>query len=179
MFNRILRAIKLDSSFYREVADNDSYMQESVIIVIAVAVLSGLGSMINSSRPVMVLLLQTASSLLFGWVLWSLVAYYVGTRFFHGKSSITEMLRGLGYANAPRLLSVFNFIPCIGPILSFAGVVLSVIAGVIAIRESMEFETSDAIVTALLGFLIFIVASAIIGIFVAGVFVPVRMFQNF
>jgi MFS family permease len=99
--------------------------------------------------------------------LWAVIAYFVGTA-LEGKSSVVEMARTLGYANAPGLLGVFAFIPCIGRLVALAGVLLSLAAGVIAIRESMEFDTAKAVVTAVLGFIVFIIVRVVIGFVMGG-----------
>jgi len=179
MIDRILRAIRLDKSLYREVADQPSLTSEGALIAVGVALISSLGMLGAGPRAAFAYLAQVANSLLFGWVLWSLVAYFVGTQFFKGRSSVEEMLRVLGYANAPRLLGLLGFIPCIGWLFALAGWVLSLIAGVIAIREAMEFETSDAIITSLISFMLFIVASAVIGIVFAGISMPFHFLTHF
>jgi hypothetical protein len=102
------------------------------------------------------------------------VAYLIGANVFGGRSNLNEMLRALGYANAPRLLGVFSFIPCIGWVIAFAGWVLSLVAGVIAIREAMEFDTTKAVVTSLVGLLLYIIASIVIGAIFAAVTIPFR-----
>jgi hypothetical protein len=43
------------------------------------------------------------------------------------------------------------------------------VAGVIAIRESMEFDTTKAVVTAVLGFIIYVVFNVVIGFVMSGV----------
>ncbi len=159
MLNRIMRAIRLDRTLYREVADNPAYMNEAIIIIVAVSLIASIGT-INGGIGAYIA--QVFNSLLFGWVLWAVVAYFVGTKFFQGRSSIPEMLRVLAYANLPRLLGLFGFIPCIGPLLVFAGWVLSIIAAVIAIRELMEFDTTKAVITALIGVAVFIIVSLVV-----------------
>ena len=174
MIDRIIRAIKLDKLLYREVAQNESYLQESFLIVLAVALLSGLGSAFNANRPVFTFFAEISNSIFFGWILWSVIAYFIGTAFFEGNSSVNTLLRTIGYANAPRLLSFFGFIPCIGWLISLTGAVLSLIAVFIAIREAMQFETEKAIITALIGFILFLMTSAAIRIVLTGISLPFR-----
>ena len=54
MIDRIIRAIRLDPTLYREVADDESYMTEGIIIVAIVTLLSafgaGLGAAIGDTR---------------------------------------------------------------------------------------------------------------------------------
>lgn len=171
MIDRIVRAIRLDPTLYREVADDDQYTNEGVIIVLVVAVLSAIGASIGASmsdgRPIVAFIVQVANTLVFGWLLWAVVAYFIGTA-LGGKSSVMEMARTLAYANAPGLLGLLSFIPCVGWLLVLAAFVLTIAAGVIAIRESMEFDTTNAVVTAVLGFGVYIVARLIIGLFLGG-----------
>lgn len=163
MQDRIIRAIRLDKTLFRMVADNPEYTQEAAVIAVVVSMVAALGAF-GGPKPVLNFFLQLVSNLLLGWVLWALVAYFVGTKFFNGRSEPMEMLRTLAYAGIPRLFGVLAIIPCIGWIGALAGGILSIIAGVIAIRESMEFDDTSAIITAVVGFILFIIASAVLGI---------------
>lgn len=174
MIDRIIRAIKLDKSLYAEVANNKNLMSESVIIVLVTAALAGIGSMINAERPMVAFITQIVSNLLFGWFLWSLIAYFIGKVFFDGDSDVEEMLRTLGFATAPRLLSLFSFVPCVGWLIGLAGGILSLIAGIIAIRESMEFSTEKALITAIIGFILYLMANAAIRALFIGFSLPFR-----
>ena len=176
MIDRIIRAIKLDKLLFREVALNENRLTESFIIVLLVAVVSGLGNAINASRPVFSFFAEITNNIFFGWILWSLIAYFIGTAFFNGNSTVNTLLRTIGYANAPRLLGFFGFIPCIGWLFALAGAILSLVAVVIAIREAMLFETEKALLTALIGFILFLMTSAAIKIVLTGLSLP---FQSF
>ena len=172
MFDRIVRAIRLDPTLYRQVADDEQYTTEPFIIVLIVSLFSAGGAAIGAAmadtNAVLTFITNLFSTILLGWLLWAIIAYFVGTA-LEGKSGITEMARTLGYANAPGFLGVFAFIPCIGWLVALAGVLLSLAAGVIAIRESMEFDTTKAVVTAVVGFIVYIVTRIVIGIVLGGV----------
>jgi hypothetical protein len=166
MFDRMIRAVRLDRTLFRMVADNPEYMNESIILAVVVSLVAALGSLATPDG-FRTFLFQFFNGLIFGWALWALVAYFVGTTFFKGRSSPSEMLRTLAYAGVPRILGVFAFVPCIGWLAALAGGILSIIAGVIAIRESMEFDTTSAVVTAIIGFLLYLVATVVIGMVLA------------
>jgi hypothetical protein len=74
-----------------------------------------------------------------------------------------EMLRVLGYAQAPQLLAI---IPCIG---GLVGAIWALIAGFIAIRQGLDLDNTKAFLTALIGFGVVIVGYIIINIFLAPV----------
>ena len=166
MIDRIIRAVRLDKTLFRMVADNPDYTNEAFLIAVVVSIFAALGAL-GGANPAVNFLLQFVSNLLLGWVLWALLAYFVGTTFFKGRSSPMEMMRTLAYAGIPRLLGVLAIIPCVGWIGALVGGILSIIAGVIAIRESMEFDTTSAIITAVIGFILFIIASAVLGMLFA------------
>jgi hypothetical protein len=169
--DRIVRAIRLDWTVFREIAEDENAMKEAAIIVIIVTFLSAIGGAGSS------LIAQTGigtavlgffvgwlvNGILIGWIGWAILTYFVGTILLKGQSDISEMMRVLGYASAPKLLGLLSFIPCVGPLIALAGWVLSLIAGIIAIRESMEFDTGNAVITVLISWAIALVISMIVG----------------
>jgi len=168
MIDRILRAIRLDSTVYREIAEDQNAMSEAAIIVAIVAVLSAFGRAIGSGSFFLSLIVTLLTAILVSWILWAVLTYFVGTALFKGKSDIPEMMRVLGYANAPNLLGVFGFIPCVGWIIALLGAILSFIAGFMAVREAMEFDTGSAIVTVLISWVIAVVINFGIGLLIGG-----------
>ena len=164
MFERIVSAIRLDSTLYREVADHDYYNTEAILIAVVVAFVGGLGAALGSGNALSALVGEMVNALLFGWLLWAVVAYLVGD-LFGGRSSLTEMARTLAYAGTPRLLLLLGFIPIIGWLFVVAGWGLSIAAGVVAIRESMEFDTFKALITAGVGLILYILVSFAINAF--------------
>ena len=171
MIDRIMRAIRLDWTVFREIAEDQNAMTEAAIIVAVVTFLSGIGTFIGSliadvgfgSALLGFLSTWLISGILLGWILWAVLTYFVGTMLFQGKTDIPEMMRVLGYANAPNLLGIFGFIPCVGWLIALAGAILSLIAGVIAVREAMEFDTTKAIITVVISWVIAFIISLIIG----------------
>jgi hypothetical protein len=163
-----MRAIRLDASVFREIAEDKNAMTEAAIIVVIVAILSSIGSAIGSDSFFVTLIVTLLLAILVNWLLWAVLTYFVGVYVFQGKSDIPEMMRVLGYANAPNLLGLFAFIPCVGWIISLAGAILAFIAGFMAVREAMEFDTSKAILTVLISWVISFAISIGVGIVIGG-----------
>jgi hypothetical protein len=171
MMQRIIRAIRLDPTVYREVADDRNAMKEAAIIVLVVTLLSGLGAAGGAliakagvgQAAIRFLVDWLVNGILIGWIGWAVITYLVGTALFKGKTDVSEMMRVLGYASAPKLLGFFGFIPCVGWLIALVGWVLSLIAGFIAVREAMGFETLHAIVTVVIGWIIALALALIIG----------------
>jgi hypothetical protein len=147
---------------FREVAEDENATTQAAIIVFVVTFLSAIGSGIGLliaregfGRAVLGFLGDwLVSGILVGWIGWAILTYLVGTLLFKGRTDLMEMLRVLGYASAPRLLGLLSWIPCVGWLFALAGWILSLIAGVIGIREAMEFDTGSAIVTVVISWII-------------------------
>ena len=168
MFNRILRAVRLDPTVYREVAEDEGAMSQAAIIVIVVTLLSAIGSSIAADSFILSTLVSWITAIVIGWIGWAVLTYFIGTYVFKGRSSIAEMMRVLGFASAPRLLGIFGVIPCLGLIAALIGAVLSFIAGFIAVREAMEFDTGNAILTVLISWVISFAITLGVGLLTAG-----------
>jgi hypothetical protein len=163
MVDRILRVVRLDWTVFREIAEDQSAMTEAAIIVVVATFLSAIGSGIASGNFILGFLVSWILAILVGWLGWAVLTYFVGTTLFKGKTDIPEMMRVLGYANAPNLLGLFSFIPCVGWLLALAGGILALIAGVLAVREAMEFETTQAIITVVVAWVISFIITLILG----------------
>lgn len=169
MFERVMRAVRLDPSLYREVAGDERLQGEAALIVLAATLLSAIGTGIGSRSWFLGFGAELINGLLIGWLLWAVIANLVGD-FLGGRSQLGEMVRALGYANAPRFVGILGFLPCVGPIFRLAAWLLTIAAGVVAIRETMEFDTFKALVTAVIGLAIYIIFNMLIGLFYGGLF---------
>ncbi|MBN1659367.1 MAG: YIP1 family protein [Anaerolineae bacterium] len=168
MIDRILRAIRLDPNVYREIAEDENAMGEAAIIVIVVTLLSALGSAFAAESFFVSLIVSWLMSVIVGWIGWAVLTYFIGAKLFGGRSSIPEMMRVLGYASAPQLLGVLGFIPCLGWLASLIGAILALIAGIIAVRESMEFDTGKAVLTVLIAWVIAFAITFGVGLVIGG-----------
>jgi hypothetical protein len=163
-----MRAIRLDWTVFREIAEDENAMTEAAIIVVVVTLLSAVGAGIAAEGFFGAFLVSWLTSILIGWIGWAILTYFVGTALFQGRTTIPEMMRVLGYAMAPNLLGFFQFIPCVGWILALAGGILAFIAGFIAVREAMEFETGQAILTVLISWVISFAITFAVGLLFGG-----------
>ena len=156
MIENAIRAARLDVDFYNAVEQDETLTGQAGLLVAVVSVLSAFGlwwgpGNIGFFRA----FLWAVIGGLIGWVVWSAIAMWVGTQFFGGTTNLGEMLRVIGFAQAPRALS---FIPFLGWIAS----IWTLVAVVVAIREGHDFTTGKAIGTAIVGWLIVVLISAIL-----------------
>lgn len=146
---RMLGAAMLDVETYEEVEhDLDATVQAAGVVVI-VAVCAAIGGAGHGGggivgRPIAQLL---------GWLVWSGVTYFIGTRLFNGQATWGELLRTIGFAQSPGVLFLAAGVPLLGGLVSAAAGIWMLIAGLIAIRQALDVSTGQALITAFLGWL--------------------------
>jgi hypothetical protein len=96
-----------------------------------------------------------------GWLVWSGVTYLIGDKLLGGTATWGELLRTIGFAQAPGVLFIFGIIPILSWPILFAAGIWMLVAGVVAIRQALDFSTGRAIGTALLGWLALMALRAI------------------
>jgi hypothetical protein len=169
MVERILRIVRLDFSVFKEIESDPSATVEAAIIVAITTLLSAITSAIAAENTVAMFVISLVSGLI-GWVVWSAVTFFVGKTLFRGGGTLEQMLRVLGYAHAPRILSVLNVIPCVGWLAGLAGLIISLIAAIMAIREALDLELSTALAVVAIGFIVMLVVNVVIGTILGSVF---------
>lgn len=171
LINRLMRVLRFDASVYREVAADANALPQALVVVAAAAVASGLGNFgqlgAQSIGGVLVLVVIGILGSLVGYALYAGVAAVIARSMFQGKTDFQEMARTLGFAYVWSGLGILNAIPCVGGVFAFIGSLVAIVAGVIALRESAEFDTTKAVITAVVsglvaGFAVFC-ATALVG----------------
>ena len=90
-------------------------------------------------------------SAILGWLLWSAVTYIIGGKLLGGTATWGELLRTLGFAQAPGVLMIFGIIPLLGGVVRLVVALWLLVTGVVAIRQALDFSTGKAVATAILG----------------------------
>jgi hypothetical protein len=159
MLARIAGVFKLSAPTFEEIEHNTSLTLPAAIIVVLVSLISGVGNGLFNGfihKSFFGGFISSLVSVLFGWLLWSAVTWFVGTRFFNGEADLGQMLRVIGFAYLPMLLSI---IPCIGGLI---GIIWAIAAGFIAIRQGLDLDNTKAFFTVVFGALFYIVLTAIV-----------------
>jgi hypothetical protein len=176
LLDRMIRAAKLDVSLYEEVEKDASATNQALLVVVIASVCSGIGSAIGGQMAsgfggFSVGLVVGAITALVGWLVWSFITYFIGTRVFKGpqtEATYGQLLRCIGFSDSPLVLSILSFIPLLGGIISFVASIWALVAMVIAVRQALDFSTGRAIATCIVGFIVLIVISAIVGLLTGG-----------
>jgi len=188
LIRNMIRAAALDPEFYDRAESTTSMTRQALVVVIVANALAAVGSWIgfentaggdlwSGARRWMGLgdfpipdgggiFFVVGLGVLFavlGWIVWAVTTSFVGGRIFKGTTDVGEMLRVLGFAQAPRVIGV---IPYLGPVAA----VWVLVASVVAIREGLDFSTGRAIGTAIGGWLVWILLQQAVTLLIAAIF---------
>ena len=166
MIDRVIGVLKLDANTFEEIEADQSAISQAAIVVTVVAVVGGLiGGGISAAFGGNFLgsFLRTLLNAYIGWFVWAGVTYFVGTRFFGGKADMGEMLRVIGFAQAPGILAI---IPVCG---SFIGWIWSIACGFVAVRQGLDIDNTNALLTIVIGWVAVFIVSLIIGAILAAI----------
>lgn len=160
MLDRVIGVFKLDSNTFEEIEADQNATGQAALVVLVVALVGAIGSGIAAAITDTGFFSSFISSIvtaLLGWLVWSAVTYFVGTSLFGGQADMGEMLRVIGFAYAPQILGI---IPCIGWLI---GVVWTLAAGFIAVRQGLDLDNTKAALTIGIGLIAYIIIFIIIG----------------
>lgn len=166
LIERVMGVLKLDVNTYEEIEADESATSQAAIVVAIVAVVGGLvGGAISAAFDGSFLgtFISTLLSAFIGWFVWSFVTYFVGTTLFGGRSDLGQMLRVLGFAQAPGILAA---IPVCG---AFVGWIWTLVCTFIAVRQGLDLDNTKAALTAVVAWIAVFLVSLVIGLILAAV----------
>lgn len=157
--DRVIGAMRLQATTFEEVEHDTAATSQAALVVAAAGLASGLAFVYyNPVGLVTAPIIQ-----LIGWAISSFVVLIVGTKLFPGKNTeadMGQMLRALGFAQAPGLFSVLGIIPILGWLIVMAVWVWVLVATVIAVRQALDYDdTMKAVVVCVVAWLIQIFVS--------------------
>jgi len=157
LVSRMLRAAKLDISLYEEVGTETTASGRAFLTVVLVSLATGIGAGVAGVFrwagiwSVWGLLFGLLGSLV-GWLMWSFIVYIIGMKAFKGsRVSATKggLLRAVGFSTSPAVLGIFLFTPVIGGFLWLGSSIWALIAGIVAVRQTLGLNTGHAVMTCL------------------------------
>jgi len=173
LIDRMIRAARLDVSLYEEVESGERATMQALTVVALSSICSGIGTAVREAMAghgpggIGLGLISGLVSALIVWGIWSGITYFVGTTVFRGSASYGELLRTIGFSNAPGVLLILSFIPVFGGFLSFVVFFWQLVAMVVAVRQALDFTTGQAVLTCIVGWIAAIVLLVVIGILIA------------
>ncbi len=147
--DRMKGAAMLNVATYEEVEHDNSATGQAAVVVVIVAVCSAIGAIWRGGPGI----IAAPISAVVGWLLWAAVTYVIGDKLLGGTATWGELLRTIGFAQSPGVFMILGIVPILGGLVRLVVAIWLLVAGVVAIRQALDFSTGKAIVTALLGWL--------------------------
>ncbi len=184
MLDRIMGVITLKAPVYRQIADDTTATGQAATIVIIVTLIQGFfNGLVGQDGSVSIVgaIIGAIVTVCVGLLAWLVSAWILAAvaKALGGKTDTGEMLRVTGYVDIFNLVAILNVavlvssaLSCITGLLGIVIGILALIGYVIGVREAAEFDTTKAIiaaiVAALINFVIFVVVGGPIILLAAG-----------
>jgi len=154
---RIIGAARLDVNTYEEVEADTSALGQAMAVVVMASVAAGIGSLRTGGFGGLVMATLAA---LVGWFIWAGLTYLIGTKMLpepQTQADMGEMLRTIGFASSPGLLSVFGILPFVGALVGLITSIWMLLAFVVAVRQALDYKsTGRAVAVCLIGFVVYL-----------------------
>jgi hypothetical protein len=160
---RMIGAMQADVKTFTEIEADTSAMGQAVTVIVIAGVASLIGNFFRAGLIAGVLGLIAS---LLGYALFSFLVFIIGTKLMPEpatKADFNEAFRVIGFAASPGVFNVLAIIPFLGPFISFVVGIWSLVIGVIAVREVLDYSnTGRAIIVCLIAAVICWIALAIL-----------------
>jgi len=141
LWNRMVRAAKLDASLYEEVEADQGAMVQAMTVVILSSVAAGIGNLSEGGWRGIVMATLVA---LLGWFVWAYLTYLIGTKILPESQTSAnpgELLRTIGFSSSPGLLRILALIPSIKGIALAIPAVWMLMAMIVAVRQALDYSS--------------------------------------
>ncbi len=141
---RMIGAAKLDVRIYEEVEADTGATRQAMGVVLLSSLAGGIGSVGMGAGGLGGVVVGGILALL-GWVTWAFLTYIIGTRLLaepQTRADVGELMRTLGFAQAPGLLRVLGGFPGLGPIVLSLVSIWMLVAMVVAVRQALDYSST-------------------------------------
>jgi hypothetical protein len=167
---RMIGAMQADVKTFTEIEADPNAMGQAITVIVIAGIASLIGNIFRQGISGGILGLITS---IVGYAVFSLLVFLVGTKLMPEpttKADFNQTFRVVGFAASPGIFNVLAIIPFLGVLISLLVGIWSLVIGVIAVREVLDYSnTARAIIVAVIAgiacaFIIFIVLLPILAI---------------
>lgn len=144
MLGRLLGVLSADANVFEQIEHDPNANFQAAAVVTIVTVVSAVLGAATAYNDGGSFVNQLVYQLLMGylsWLFWAGITYLVGTYVFQGKATLGQMLRTLGFAQAPSVLVI---IPEVGGILALSW---TIAISFVAIRQALDLSNLRTFLT--------------------------------
>ena len=144
MLARMLGAARLDPHTFEDVEHDSGATLQALLVVVIVSVAGGVGGLLSGEGDIVRGVIFGVIRGVVSWAVWAGVAMLVGTTILktpNTRADWGQVARGTGFAQTPGIFSVLVFVPFAGSILLFAIFLWQFMAMLIAIRQTLDYDS--------------------------------------
>ncbi|HEU5432655.1 MAG TPA: YIP1 family protein, partial [Thermomicrobiales bacterium] len=152
-FDRLVGFLRFDRETYEEIDRDPVAIWQALLVVVVASAAAALGTYI--ARPDSMAFLTAFGSEVAQWALFALLAYLVGISLFAPprRASLWQIGRLIGFAQAPRVLGIFSFIPgFLGGLIPLIGTGIFLVDAIASLRAAFAYSPRRSIATAVFTF---------------------------
>jgi hypothetical protein len=141
---RLVGAALLDRSIYEGIEADRGALGQALAAVLLSSVAAGIGAT-DWHGPSLASVLVVAAIAVVTWVAWAMLMLQIGGRLFRTKAtstSLTELMRTIGFAASPGLLQVFGAFPRMAVPVFVVAWLWMLVATVVAVRQALDFTST-------------------------------------
>jgi hypothetical protein len=167
---RMIGAMQADVKTLTEIEADPNAMGQAVTVIVIAGIAALVG---NIFRGGIISGIVALIASIVGYALFSLFVFLIGTKLMPEpatKADFNQTFRVIGFAASPGVFNVLAIIPFLGPLVSLLVGIWSLVIGVIAVREVLDYSnTGRAIIVALIAgvacwFIVFILLLPVLAI---------------
>ena len=166
MLIRMLGAARLSVDTFEDVERDSSATIQALIVVIIVALASGIGELLSGEADILRALVFGLIRGIISWAIWALIAMFVGTKILKTEQTEADwgqLARGTGFAQTPGILTVLVFVPAVGTVIGVIALFWQLAAMVVAVRQTLDYtSTLRAFFVILIAFIPVLIINAIL-----------------
>ena len=148
---RVVGVMSADVKTLQEIEADPAAIGQAVTVIVLAGVAALIGNIFRAGISAGVIALVVS---LVSYALWSLLVVLVGTKLMPEpttKADFNEAFRVIGFTAAPGFFSILAIIPILGVLISMVIWLWTLVIGVIAVREVLDYSsTGRAIIVCLI-----------------------------
>jgi hypothetical protein len=152
---RMVGVMKADVRTFQEIEADSTAMGQAITVIVIAGIAALIGNIFRSGAGGGIMALIVS---LIGYAIWSLLVVLIGTKVMPEpatKADFNEAFRVIGFTAAPGVFNVLAIIPFLGPLISFLVWIWTLVIGVIAVREVLDYSnTGRAIIVCVVAMIV-------------------------
>ena len=139
--DRMIGAAKLDVRIYEEVEGDTGATGQAMGVVLLASLANAIGAGLGGLGPFVVV----GIGALIGWAISAFTIYIVGAKIWpesQTRADVGELMRTMGFAQAPGVLRVLESFPGVGSLVLFCISIWLLVTMVVAVRQALDYSST-------------------------------------